>query len=216
MVYPFFLRIVILTVSAFLFASHVQASEKRGKDLFGLCQSCHGMKGEGRQDLKAPSIAGMQEWYVLNQLKGYRRGARGTHHLDEPGIRMRPMAKTLRESDLEIVASYVSKLPAQVNKPTLDGNALKGKNLYTPCVACHQANGAGMQAVNAPRLYNLDDWYMLSQLKHFKSMIRGGDPTKDPYGIVMTAQAAMLPDEQAMKDVIAYIRALKPKAQTTN
>ena len=145
---------IILTIFSFMPIQKSFAEEKgdpkRGPQLFSLCQSCHGMKGEGRKDLEAPAIAGMQDWYVLNQLKGFRNGARGQHHLDMPGMRMRPMAKTLRDSDLEVMATYVSKLPVQPNKTTLSGgNILNGKKLFGTCSACHGANGAGMKAVNA-------------------------------------------------------------------
>ena len=48
------------------------------------------------------------------------------------------------------------------------------------------------------------------QLKKLKSRIRGGDP-RDATGQQMVPMAGMLADEQAMKDVIAYIGTLSTK-----
>ena len=53
----------------------------------------------------------------------------------------------------------------------------------------------------------LDDWYMLEQLKKFKHRVRGGTG-EDFNGASMQAMTVSLPDEQAMKDVIAYIMSL--------
>ncbi len=64
-----------------------------------------------------------------------------------------------------------------------------------------------MQATNGPPLANRSDWYLLDQLKKFKAGIRGADP-RDPIAIMMRSMAMTLADEQAMKDVIAYIGTL--------
>jgi len=56
----------------------------------------------------------------------------------------------------------------------------------------------------------LNDWYMLSQLKKFKEGIRGTNP-QDIGGMQMRPMSMTLVDEQAMKDVIAHIRAVSPK-----
>ena len=48
---------------------------------------------------------------------------------------------------------------------------------------------------------------MLAQLKKFKEGIRGAHP-KDITGMQMRPMAMILPDEQAMKDVIAYIQTI--------
>ena len=48
----------------------------RGAELFELCLQCHGSAGEGNHAALAPSIAGLEEWYVLGQLKNFQSGAR--------------------------------------------------------------------------------------------------------------------------------------------
>ena len=52
------------------------------------------------------------------------------------------------------------------------------------------------------------DWYLLVSLEKFKAGVRGSAPG-DKTGSVMRPMAAMLTDEQAMKDVIAYIMTLR-------
>ncbi len=64
-----------------------------------------------------------------------------------------------------------------------------------------------MRSTNGPSLANRSDWYLLDQLKKFKPGVRGTDP-RDPIAIMMRPMAMMLADEQALKDVIAYIGTL--------
>ncbi len=66
-----------------------------------------------------------------------------------------------------------------------------------------------MKALNSPQLANLQDWYILRQLKNFKEGVRGSHP-KDTYGSQMRPMSMTLIDEQAMKDVAAYINSLQP------
>lgn len=87
------------------------------------------------------------------------------------------------------------------------GDPARGKSLYATCGACHGANAEGMQALNAPALSGLEEWYIVRQLKNFKQGIRGSNP-KDIYGMQMAPMAQTLPDEQAMEDVAAYIKTL--------
>ena len=60
----------------------------------------------------------------------------------------------------------------------------------------------------APPLASTNDWYLLNQLKKFKNGIRGVHPD-DEYGNAMANMVLVLADEQAMRDVIAYIKTLE-------
>jgi cytochrome c553 len=196
---------------AFIFASSVPgwADEHRGKALYRLCIACHGQQGEGRLDLGAPAIAGLPEWYVSAQLLKFRNGIRGTHPQDIAGMRMRPMARTLpSEDDVKAMARYVGNLPPQAPSPTLTGNPADGASRYAVCMACHGPDGKGNQQMGAPPLVTASDWYLLTQLKNFKHGVRGGNPATDVTGAMMMPMATPL-DEQAMKDVIAYIQTLR-------
>jgi len=88
------------------------------------------------------------------------------------------------------------------------GDAERGKTLYTTCGACHGQNAEGMEALNAPALAGQEEWYTIRQLKNFKDGVRGSNP-RDTYGMQMAPMAQVLPTDQAIEDVAAYIRSLK-------
>jgi cytochrome c553 len=186
------------------------AQEDRGKVLFGLCTQCHGEDGGGDPVALAPGIAGLGEWYILAQLGKFRSGVRGTHFDDIPGMRMRPMSLTLRsEDDVKAVAAYVASLPPMVRSEPLveGGDPQRGQKLYATCAACHGAKGEGNEKLFAPALIHTGDWYVLSSLERFKSGARGSNPLNQT-AIMMRPMAMTLADEQALKDVVAYVTKL--------
>jgi cytochrome c553 len=189
-------------------SAHAQ-DQARGRELFQLCSQCHGPDGGGSPVTLAPSIAGLPEWYVERQLSHFRDGIRGTHFDDIAGMRMRPMARWIpSDADVKIVAAYVASLPPVKPAPMLQGgDPARGQTLFAPCTACHGADAKGNQALNAPPLNHASDWYLITQLKNFKAGIRGANP-QDTTGALMRPMAQLLVDEQAMKDVIAYIMTL--------
>jgi cytochrome c553 len=210
--------LVLISVSISIWAGFGTAAAaqdvERGRELFQLCATCHGAGGEGNQLYLAPGIAGLPLWYVEGQLTKFRDGVRGTHFDDVAGMRMRPMALSLRTEhgdDLKDVAAYVATLPGTKPAPTLSGgDAARGAAHYAVCQACHGVAGEGVPATNAPPLAYQADWYMLSSIQRFKSGVRGSNPA-DANGAVMRGMAAILQDEQAMKDVIAHITSLAGK-----
>jgi cytochrome c553 len=203
--------LVSIAVAAVLAASAAAQDVARGEKLFALCASCHGDAGEGNALYLAPAIGGLPLWYVQGQLTKFRDGGRGTHFDDLQGMRMRPIARSLsttRGNDLEDVAAYVASLPVPDPEPTITGgDAARGATHYAVCQACHGAKGEGVQATNGPPLAKQSDWYVKSSLERFKSGARGSAPN-DPNGAVMRGMAAILQDEQAVKDVVAYISGL--------
>jgi cytochrome c oxidase subunit 2 len=206
------LAAVLLVLAAVAAGSARAGDVARGQHLYQLCSQCHGERGEGNPLALAPAIAGLPEWYVLNQLKGFRAGYRGQHFDDISGMRMRPMALTLKsDADVEAAAAYVASLPVVASTPQLEGgDPARGEALYAPCIACHGLDGAGNQALGSPPINRLDDWYLLTQLQHFKSGVRGTKPG-DTNGALMRPMSMTLADEQAMRDVIAYIVKLSTK-----
>lgn len=188
-----------------------RASADRGKNLFDTCVPCHGPRGQGDLALRAPAIAGLPEWYVSAELKKFKGNVRGAHPDDNEGHRMRPMARTLYQpGDLEAVATYVSNLPKVHVAPMLGGDAAAGQKQYaTICIACHGPDAKGNQAMNAPPLVDQADWYLVAQLKKFKTGMRGAHP-EDVTGSQMRAMSSTLQDTVAMHDVVAYIKTLAP------
>ncbi|MCC7405342.1 MAG: cytochrome c [Bdellovibrionales bacterium] len=187
------------------------AAPDRGQSLFKLCAACHGAQGEGRQNLLAPAIAGLPQWYLENQLNKFRDGSRGSHPSDYAGLKMRPIARMLRyEGDVSSIAKYVAELkPVKPPMTFTTGNAANGGTTYATCAACHGADGKGQQAMNAPPLAGQSDWYLLAQINNFKHGKRGADATKDATGATMAPMAATLADDQAALDVLAHIYSLQ-------
>lgn len=199
-----------LTMSLLLGACGAAAGEgeNRSKVVFeDNCGVCHGKQGAGNPDIGAPAIAGLPGWYVSAQLAKFRGGIRGAHADDAEGLRMRPMSRTLEERDVEPVAAYVASLPQVAPDRTLPGDAAAGKVAYTPCTACHGPDGKGNEALKAPPIVQLDDWYIQRQLYKFKAGIRGVNP-KDVTGGQMRPMALTLKDDKAVADVIAHIATL--------
>ena len=184
----------------------------RGNQLYDTCVPCHGDRGHGDRVLGAPSIAGLPQWYLDAQINKFARGIRGAHPDDMEGARMRPMARTLKNaSDVASVAEYVASLaPFRPADTYPAGDVEAGRTRYDGlCVTCHGPNGTGNQELGSPDLTHQADWYMLAQLKKFKGGMRGAHP-EDIQGAQMAAMSQTLEDDQAMKDVIAYIRTLRP------
>lgn len=179
-----------------------------GKALFAPCTACHGQNAEGNPALKAPVLAGQEDWYLSRQLNYFKTGLRGADERDTFGLQMRPMAMILAtDQAVEDVVAYIQTLPPAHASPTLDGDPQKGQTLYQLCATCHGQQAEGNPAYQAPRLAHQHDGYLLTQLKHFKAGIRGKAPN-DTFGMQMQAVTMTLADEQAMKHVIAYIKTL--------
>jgi len=182
----------------------------RGREVFQTCVPCHQQDGSGNSEIGAPNIAGMNAWYVQEQLEKFRAGTRGAHFSDFEGMRMRPMALSLASADdVRLVAQYVGTLPPARHATSLPGDAQAGAALFATCSACHGDNGAGNQDLKAPRIAGVDDWYLATQLRKFRSGVRGTNP-KDREGRLMRPMARTLADEDAVRNVVAYVGTLKP------
>lgn len=180
----------------------------RGEALYDTCVPCHGSDGAGNQELGAPAIAGMPQWYLEQSLGNYMDAVRGSHPMDTVGIRMKSMSMTLDlEGDMESVAEYVASMPQTNPTPVLAGDATAGQALYATCSACHGADGSGMEALRSPPVVGQHDWYLVSQLQKFKKGWRGATP-EDTWGATMRPNAMML-DDAGMENVVAYIQTLQ-------
>lgn len=109
------------------------------------------------------------------------------------------------------VAAYVASLPATNPAKTLSGgNAANGEANYPGCSSCHGQHGEGTEVLTAPPLAGQSDWYLLSALRKYKAGVRGYDSTNDSLAFMMSAMSgALLPDEQAMQDMVAYLATLQ-------
>lgn len=90
---------------------------------------------------------------------------------------------------------------------TLGGDPEAGKALFATCTTCHGANGEGNRDLNAPKLAGQAPWYLARQLRDFKNGVRGAHEN-DVYGKQMIPFAAMLADDAAIRNVVAYVATL--------
>ena len=181
-----------------------------GKRLYATCAACHGSQAEGNPALHAPKLSGLGDWYLQRQLKYFKQGARGAHEKDVFGKMMAPMAATLgNDAAIDNVSAYIQTLSDRPAPATVKGNANNGQRLYvTTCGNCHGPNGRGVPLMNAPALKGMSDWYLVTQLKNFKHGVRGTHPG-DMYGPQMALVSEILPDDQAVNDLVAHINTLR-------
>ena len=187
-----------------------KADTAAGAGQFAVCTACHGQNGEGNPALNAPRLAGQADWYVARQLHHFREGLRGSHEGDTFGAQMLAFAAMLPDdAAIRNVAAYVESLPGNEQAATVTGNVKRGHRLYATCASCHGAEGQGIWSLNAPRLADMSDWYMVRQLLNFQNGVRGTHKA-DYYGWQMGAMADSLKDERSINDVVAYINTLDP------
>lgn len=107
--------------------------------------------------------------------------------------------------------SWLSSHPtfAETRSPQ-PGDVHVGQTLYTVCAGCHGQQGEGNAALQAPRLSGLDSRYLERQLKYYKTGVRGAHE-QDKSGQQMAAMTAGLADDNAIRDVTAYIGTLDSK-----
>ena len=182
----------------------------KGKAAYAVCAACHGANGMGNKALNAPKIAGQEPWYLERQLKNFKAGVRGAHPKDPYGMQMRPMALTLaNDQAISNMVAYLSSMPMSAPAASsVKGDVAAGKTAYMICQACHGPTGGGNKALNAPRLTGLQDWYIVRQLKNFKSGARG-TKAGDTYGMQMRPMALTLTTDADINNVAAYIATLK-------
>jgi cytochrome c553 len=200
----------VLGVALALLATTGAAAQDmaRGRQLFQLCAACHGNAGQGNQRYNAPAIGGLESWYIERQLTKFKQGSRGYRPEDATGLQMRAMARALMtDADVETVAAYTASLAPPPPPPTVKGDPARGQASYALCLACHGDRGQGNQPVGGPALTGQSDWYLVAQMQKFREGLRGTHPD-DPHGAQMRPMALALPDEQAILDVVAYIRTL--------
>ncbi len=75
-----------------------------------VCATCHGARFEGNPDVKAPPLAGRDDWYIAAQIRKFRAGIRGSTHGDPFGPLMQMNTRALAPENVDRVAAYVHAL----------------------------------------------------------------------------------------------------------
>ncbi len=180
------------------------------RSLYFVCGACHGERGEGNEALDAPAIAGMDPGYFGTQLNDFRSGIRGRSLDDLYGRQMGLIAAVLEDGDIPMLAAYVAELPRTRPLRTMPAPEADSTTLYAPCAVCHGANGEGVSAVGGPPIAWLDDWYLLRQMRNYKSGTRGADP-RNPLGAQMRDAVSNYSDAQ-FRQLAPFITTLSGRA----
>lgn len=174
-----------------------------------ICATCHGARGEGKLELKSPSIAGLPDWYVRGQLKNFRADRRGTHEKDPEGQMMRAVSKVLTDAQLEGLARQVAGMPRVTPAATIAADVSAGRELYSErCMECHRYNAEGELFFSSPPLVGLQDWYLASQIRKYKEGIRGVHP-EDVNGQKMVFSSGFVESEDVLQSLVAYLLELQ-------
>jgi len=86
----------------------------------------------------------------------------------------------------------------------------RGHELYDTCKPCHGLNGGGSQALAAPSIAGLPQWYIEAQLNKFRSGQRGMNPA-DMEGHRMRPMARSLNIPGDVTSVAQYVASMKPQ-----
>ena len=79
-----------------------------GKTVYMRCIPCHGLGAEGNPLIGAPPINMMEDWYLLGQLRKFRKGLRGHDIRDAQGKLMAPGVLSLKDKDFRNVVRYIT------------------------------------------------------------------------------------------------------------
>ena len=178
----------------------------------GQCAACHGAAGGGNRALGAPGLTQLSSDYLTRQLSHFASGVRGAHPDDGAGKRMALSVANLNEVDIPGLTTLITtELPPAQPAATITGDAARGEDYYVNiCSACHSGNGQGNDALGAPALAGLNDWYLQSSYQSYLDGTRGTHPD-DFYGAQMARLAPALAKGGDIDDVIAFIASLPPR-----
>lgn len=124
----------------------------------------------------------------------------GTPHFSMRG-------RVIVETEREFQSWYAQQSSYAQTRAAVAGDAVAGQALYAVCAACHGAGAEGNRELNAPKLSGQADWYLIRQLQNFKHGVRGANDN-DPLARQMSPFAAILSDDAAVRNVVAYIGSL--------
>lgn len=162
-----------------------------------VCAACHGVDGNST-DPQYPKLAGMDQEYLMRQLKAFASGKRREET-------MAAIVAGIDPNDFPTLAAYYGRLTPSPGKVIDAQLAVKGKTLYDDgntdsgvpaCAGCHQPDGKGN--ARFPRLAGQHQVYILKQLADYKSGRRATDP------LMTTVGKRLTPDEaKALAEYIA-------------
>lgn len=188
-------------------AARGEGNKEHGAKVYQSCLPCHGADAGGSQLQNTPRLAGQHGWYLSRQLQNMKKGLRGYDSRNTYTVVMRGIAAGLSDQDIEDVVAYIDTLEASDSPATVKGDLVAGKELFLQCKLCHGADGRGWLGTKTPNLTIQHDWYLLRQLENYRLDYRGTHP-EDNFGGRMWAIARTIESEQALSDIVAYLKSL--------
>lgn len=92
-------------------ADTVTGDVAAGQQMYPICAACHGQQAQGIEAMAGPRLAGLNDWYLVAQIKKFKQGQRGYHNMDHGGRQMRPMVATLADDQaINNVVAYINTL----------------------------------------------------------------------------------------------------------
>lgn len=205
------LAVAFTVLSMFTTFAQAEGNAEAGKAKAATCIACHGMDGNSLVDMY-PKIAGQHVGYMSKQLKEFRLSAQTGGKEGRHDPIMSGMAVALSDQDIADLSAYFNSQKISEGKAVDPELFEKGKKLYmggdlerqvTACVACHGANGEGMNLAGYPALASQHAVYLKGQLEKFRSGARNNDLNG-----MMSGVAEKLTDED-INILSQYIGSLK-------
>lgn len=89
--------------------STIDGNPENGRALYQSCAACHGANAEGNKALGGPALTGINDWYLVTQLRNFKGGARGHNPEDTYGIQMAAATQLLANDEAILdVVKYIS------------------------------------------------------------------------------------------------------------
>lgn len=195
--------VALLVASAFSAGAQVSSSEEAAgqKIAAAVCASCHGADGNSLEPT-VPKLAGLQERYLVKQLKDYIAGKR-KNDTDTP------CGPGLKPADIAGLAAWFGNqkpAPGKAGDPAL---IAEGKRIYDlgnsakgidDCLQCHEAGGKGSGLY--PKVSGQHAAYTFRQMRAFTTHARRNDKNDQMHDV------AERMSEQEIRAVAEYLMGL--------
>jgi len=174
------------------------------------CATCHGQQGEGIEEARAPAIAGLPDYYVLEQVTKYRQNLRQPGNESGFVAEMHREAVELDDPLFKQLAMHIASLPVKRPKRTVAGDPEAGSQPYQElCAGCHGNAAQGDLAKRIPPLHAFQDWYIVEQIRRFRVGLRKPDPAQGE-SLQMHAMAMRFPSLDEAREIALYINSHLP------
>jgi cytochrome c553 len=182
----------------------LEPNREHGREVFRLCETCHGAAQTGLPAGWVPEIAGQHPRVIAKQLVDFRRGLRSDVRMEI--VAGRHGLKSLRDiADVAAYAGALNPIPASTRGGGV--SAERGRTIYeAQCARCHGKAAEGSNTRFVPRLAGQDYQYLLRQLH---DAIDGRRPS-----LAAAHAKALKPlDEAVLEGLAEYASRPRPHAE---